>query len=167
MLAIGDNILRGINFVILIITLGITASLASGNFNNNPQVNFAVFAATFGILFSSIYGALANVISALAVPIVLTVIEFLNFVFTFAGGAALATAIRVHSCSNFDYVFDNKIAQGSEGRCRKAQASTAFLFISSFIFLASLGFQIYGVASRGAFGVGSKRASGGIPTAQV
>ena len=68
---------------------------------------------------------------------ILFVFDFLNFVFTFAAATAIAAGIRAHSCSNQDYLDDNNIAQGSSGRCRKAQASTAFLYFSTFIFIAS------------------------------
>lgn len=50
MLAIGDAILRIVNFVFLVIALGLTGSLAATTvWQNNPQVNFGVFAAAFGI----------------------------------------------------------------------------------------------------------------------
>ena len=57
MLAIGDVILRAFNFVFLVIALGLTGSLAATTITqHNPQINFAVFAAAFGLLTSSFYG---------------------------------------------------------------------------------------------------------------
>lgn len=166
MLAIGDSILRIINFVLLTIALGLTGSLAATHpDHNNPQVNFAVFAAAFGILTSSIYGVFAYFIAALAWPVLLAIFDFLNFVFTFAAATAIAAAIHVHSCNNQDYLDGNTINQGSTGRCRKAQASTAFLYISTFIFLGSLVFSAISVFRGGLFG--HKRASAprvGVPT---
>ncbi|CAH2350801.1 non-classical export protein 102 [[Candida] railenensis] len=151
MLAIGDSVLRIINFVILVITLGLTGSLVAQG-NNNPQVNFAVFAAAFAILTSSFYGILAYIFEAFAWPVVLATFDFLNLVFTFAAATAVAAGIRVHSCSNQDYLDGNKITQGSSGRCRKAQASTAFLYFSFFIFLASLIFSVISLSRGGLFG---------------
>ena len=126
MLAIGDVILRAFNFVFLVIALGLTGSLAATTITqHNPQINFAVFAAAFGLLTSSFYGVFAYFVAAFAWPVILFVFDFLNFVFTFAAATAIAAGIRAHSCSNQDYLDDNNIAQGSSGRCRKAQASTA------------------------------------------
>ena len=109
MLSILDNSLRAANFVFLLIVLGLTGSLAATRDNNNPQVNFAVFAAAFGLLFDTLYAIPANFISALAWPLLIAVFDFLNFVFTFAAATALAVAIRVHSCTNSDYVDNNKV----------------------------------------------------------
>lgn len=167
MLAIGDAILRIFNFVFLLIALGLTGSLAATKpFIQNPQVNFAVFASAFGILTSSIYGVFAYFIDVLAWPLILATFDFLNFVFTFAAATAIAAAIGCHACSNEDYVLSNKIAQGFSGRCRKAQASVAFLYFSTFIFLASLVFSIISVIKGGAFG-GSRRSAAprvGVPS---
>ena len=153
MLAIGDSILRAVNFVLLVIALGLTASLAANTiYNSNSQVNFAVFAAAFGLLTSSIYGVLAYFIAALAWPVLLAGFDFLNLVFTFAAAAALAVALRVHSCGNEDYVDNNAVAQGSSDRCRKGQASVAFLFFSFVVFLASTIFSMIGLCRGGLFG---------------
>lgn len=166
MLAIGDTILRGVNFVILVIVLGLTGSLAATTvYQLNPQVNFAVFAAAFALLTSTFYGVLAYLFAAFAWPVILATFDFLNIVFTFAAATAIAAAIHVHSCSNLSYLDSNKIAQGKAGRCRKAQASTAFLFFSFFIFLASGVFSIFAVFKGGLFGGPSRSAPRvGVPS---
>ncbi|EMG49143.1 hypothetical protein SBY92_000427 [Candida maltosa Xu316] len=166
MLAIGDVILRAFNFVFLTVALGLTGSLvATTPFHQNPQVNFAVFAAAFGVLTSSIYGVFAYFISAFAWPVILFLFDFLNFVFTFAGATAVATAIRVHSCNNHEYLDNNKVTQGSSGRCRKAQASVAFLYFSAFIFIASGVFSAISLFRGGLFGHSSRPAPRtGVPT---
>lgn len=152
-LAIGDSILRVVNFVFLVIALGLTGSLAATTvWQHNPQVNFAVFAAAFAILTSSFYGILAHLFAAFAWPVVLAIFDFLNLVFTFAAATALAAGIRVHSCTNQSYLDDNNIAQGLTSRCRKTQASVAFLYFSFFIFLASGLFSIISVIKGGLFG---------------
>ncbi|KAI5952558.1 NCE102 [Candida jiufengensis] len=157
MLAIGDVILRAFNFIFLAIALGLTGSLAATTYTqHNPQINFGVFAAAFGILTSSLYGIFAFFISAFAWPVILFVFDFLNFVFTFAAATAIAAGIRVHSCSNQDYLDDNNITQGSSGRCRKAQASVAFLYFSTFIFIASGIFSLIGLFKGGLFGSSSR-----------
>ncbi|EGV62417.1 hypothetical protein PSN45_001165 [Yamadazyma tenuis] len=166
MLAIGDVILRAFNFVILVIALGLTGSLAATTSDHtNPQVNFAVFAAAFGLLTSSVYGVFAYLFAAFAWPLILAVFDFLNLIFTFAAATAIAAAIHVHSCSNDDYVDDNTIAQGSSGRCRKAQGSVAFLYFSFAIFFVSTVFAFISVLKGGLFGTSSKSAPRvGVPT---
>ncbi|GEQ72264.1 hypothetical protein JCM33374_g5951 [Metschnikowia sp. JCM 33374] len=159
MLAIGDTILRSFNFVVLVIALGLTGSLAATTVTqSNPQVNFAVFSAAFAILTSTFYGVLAYFVAAFAWPAVLALFDFLNIVFTFAAATAIAAGIRVHSCHNEDYIDNNKITQGSTGRCRKAQASVAFLYFSFVIFVASGIFSVISVFKGGLFG-GSKGGS--------
>ncbi|KAG7660500.1 NCE102 [[Candida] subhashii] len=165
MLAIGDSILRIINFVFLVIALGLTGSLAATTITqSNPQINFGVFAASFGILTSSIYGILAFFIAAFAWPVVLFLFDFLNFVFTFAAATAIAAGIRAHSCSNKAYLDSNNITQGSGARCRKSQASVAFLYFSTFIFLASGIFSTIALVQGGLFGGSRPAARTGVPT---
>lgn len=167
MLSIIDNSLRGLNFAFLVIVLGLTGSLIATQDEHSPRVNFCIFAATFGLVFSSFYGVIANFITALAWPVILVSLDFLNFVFTFAGATALAVGIRCHSCTDKDYLDSNSIVQGSTDRCRKAQAVVAFLYFSFFIFLASLGISGYSLLANGAFGGRLSRSSApktGIPT---
>lgn len=164
MLAIGDVVLRSVNFTCLVIALGLTGSLAATtDYQSNPQVNFGVFAAAFGLLTSTVYGILAYFIAAFAWPFILATFDVLNTIFTFAAATAIAAGIRVHSCTNEDYIDNNKIAQGSSGRCRKAQGSAAFLYFSFFIFLASSVFSFISVTRGGLFGSKSS-ARVGVPT---
>ncbi|ODV77070.1 uncharacterized protein CANTADRAFT_23901 [Suhomyces tanzawaensis NRRL Y-17324] len=170
MLAIGDSILRLVNFILLVIALGLTGSLAATTvWGSNSRVNFAVFALAFAILTSSLYGVLAYFVAALAWPVILATFDFLNLVFTFAAATAIAANIHAHSCNNKDYIDNNSIAQGKTGRCRKAQASVAFLYLSFFIFLASAVFSFIGIAKGGLFGGPSRSAPRvGVPsTSQV
>lgn len=163
-----DPVLRGFLFVFLVITLGLTASLIADSNHQNPQVNFGLFASIFGLLFGCFYGLAAGFIELLAFPIALATIDFLNLVFTFAGATAIAAAIRVHSCSNQDYLDDNTITQGSSGRCRKAQASVAFLYFAFFLTIAQLVFSVMGMMSNGAFSLPRSKRAGpprtGVPT---
>lgn len=167
MLSYGDLSLRAVNFLFLIIVLGLSGSLAATTLTQaNPQVNFCVFAAAWALLTSTIYGAIAYFVSFLASPIFLVIFDFLNFIFTFAGATALAVAIRVHSCSNDKYLDKNNVAQGSSDRCRKSQATVAFLYFSFFVFLFSLVMQVLNLMKNGLFGTSysSKSARTGVPT---
>ncbi|ESW96526.1 hypothetical protein HPODL_05365 [Ogataea parapolymorpha DL-1] len=165
MLSYGDISLRIVNFVFLVIVLGLTGSLAATADHGNPQVNFCVFAAAFGVLTSTFYGILAFFISFLSSPLFLAIWDFLNFVFTFAGATALAVAIRCHSCSNQSYLDSNTVTQGSKDRCRKAQASVAFLYFSFFVFLFSLVISTLSILKNGFLGTPSRKpARTGVPT---
>ncbi|AOA64982.1 hypothetical protein PP7435_CHR4-0473 [Komagataella phaffii CBS 7435] len=165
-LSIGDLSLRTVNFVFLVIILGLSGSLAATADNNNPQVNFVVFAAAWGLLTSTFYGIAAYFISALAWPILLATFDFLNFVFLFSGATALAVAIRTHSCSNQSYLDSNGVTQGSSDRCRKAQATVAFSYFSFFVFTAALFFSVLAVFKNGLFGSSISRGTPrtGVPT---
>jgi len=137
-LFITNSVLRGLQFIFLVICLGLTGSLIENQFHHVNSVNFMMFASVWGLLFSVFYGLAALFISALAMPMILAVCDFLTVVFTFTAATALAVAIRVHSCGNHLYLNSNKVAQGSSNRCRKAQADTAFMYFAFFAFLASL-----------------------------
>ncbi|RKP30931.1 hypothetical protein METBISCDRAFT_22826 [Metschnikowia bicuspidata] len=169
MLAIGNTILRAANFVFLIIALGLTGSLAGTTIRqSNPQVNFGIFAAVFGLLTSTFYGMLAFFFDAFAWPIILAMFDLLNTLFTFAAATAIADAIKVHSCSNRAYLNSNRVTQGSKGRCHKAQASTAFLYFSFFVFLASSVFSIASILRNGPFSLGGRKTSRvGVPGMSV
>lgn len=164
-----DPILRGILFLFLVITLGLTGSLIASSNHQNPQVNFGLFAAVFGLVFGVFYGIAAIWIRFLSFPIAIATIDFLNMIFTFAGATAIAAAIGAHSCSNQTYLDNNSINQGSGDRCRKAQASVAFLYFSFFLLIAQLILSGAKVLSEGAFSTFGSRKAGpartGVPVA--
>lgn len=168
MAALADPILRGLLFVFLVICLGLTGALIESADHTNPQVNFGIFAAVFGLVTACFYGLAAAFVEALAFPIVLAVLDFLNFVFLFTAPTAIAVATRTHSCSNQDYLDSNKVAQGSSQRCREAQAVTAFFYFAFFVQLALLVYSVLNVVQNGAFSIPSRRRAQpprtGIPT---
>lgn len=165
MLAIWDNCLRAVNFVFLIIILGLTGNLIATQDSTHSRVNIAIFASAFGIVFDSIYGVAANFISALAWPILLVTFDFLNWVFTFSAGTAMAVGIRGGSCTQ-SFSDKNAIAEGSKDRCRKSQAVTVFLYFSFAIFFAKFFLSLVNAITGGAFGNGGSRrkAQVGVPT---
>ncbi|GCE97765.1 hypothetical protein ZYGM_004870 [Zygosaccharomyces mellis] len=175
MLALTDNILRAVNFCFLVILLGLVGKLIQGSHsgNHNSRVNFCIFAAAFGVVSDSFYGVLANLFAPFAFPIILFILDFLNFVFTFTAATALAVGIRTHSCTNRHYLDNNKITQGSTSRCREAQAVVAFFYFSFFIFLFKMVMSFLSLLSNGAFGSSSgfssrrrrtQQANVGVPT---
>ena len=158
MLSVADNLLRIVNAVFLIICIGLASSLINTRKRHSARVNFCLFAAAYGIATDSLYGIFANFFEPLAWPLVLFVLDFLNFVFTFTAGTVLAVGIRAHSCNNKRYLErETKIVQGSGTRCRQAQALVAFFYFSMAIFLAKMIMSIVSVVSNGAFGAKLRR----------
>lgn len=152
MLATVDNILRIINFLFMVITIGLIAALLNTTNHNLSRVNYCMFAVAYGITTDSFYGVVANFVEALSWPIILATLDFLNFVFFLTAGAVLAVGIRAHSCKNRSYLDHNSIIQGSENRCRMSQAAVAFFFFSMAIFLAKFIMNVVNCFTNGAFG---------------
>lgn len=137
MLSYWDFIFKINIFVFLAVSLGMTARLVDTADNNNTEVNFCLFACAFGIL-SSIYVFVAYFVNTLSLPIILFILDFINFAFTFAGGTAFANALGVHGCETQWYVLENEIVQGSTFRCRISKVAIIYIFLSCVLFLASL-----------------------------
>lgn len=167
MAAFIDPVLRGTLFVWLVITLALTGSLIATQNHVNPQVNFGIFASAFGLVFGVFFGLGAAFIEVVAFPIVIAVFDFLNFVFLFSAATAIAVAIRVHSCGNNAYIDANKVAQGSESRCRKAQATVAFLYFGFFTIFGLLIYSVTNVINNGAFTLPGVRRRSSAPRAGI
>lgn len=171
MLALTDNILRIVNFCFLVILLGLVGSLLATQSAGSSRVNYCMFTAAFAMVTDSFYGLFANFLEPLAWPIILFVLDFLNFAFTFTAGTVLAVAIRTHSCTNTDYLDSNGVAQGSTQRCRESQAATAFFYFTFFVFLAKMILSGLSLMTNGPFsatgGFSARRrktAQVGVPT---
>lgn len=152
MLAPVDNILRIVNFIFMVITIGLIAGLLNTTNHNSSRINYCMFAAAYGITTDSLYGVFANFWEPLSWPIILATLDFLNFVFMFTAGTVLAVGIRAHSCKNREYLDSNSITQGSENRCRMSQAAVAFFYFSMAIFLAKFIMNVVNAFTNGAFG---------------
>ncbi|ODV58727.1 Fhn1p ASCRUDRAFT_82630 [Ascoidea rubescens DSM 1968] len=132
--------IRTWNTVWYIISLGLACSLIATQDSSHARVNICLWASLWGLLFSSVYGFLAEFMTSLAWPVILLTFELLNAIFTFSAATALAVGIRTHSCSNQSYLNSNAICEGSESRCRKSQALVTFLY---FCFFGSLGLLFF------------------------
>lgn len=153
MLPVADNLVRIVNAIFLIICLALASSLIATRKRNSSRVNYCLFTAAYGLTTDSFYAIFANFFAPLTYPILLFVLDFLNFAFTFTAGTVLAVGIRAHSCKNHRYLERNtKIIQGSETRCRQAQALVAFFFFSCGIFLGKMCYSVVKIISDGAFG---------------
>lgn len=165
MLSVTDNLLRIVNAVFLIISIGLTSALLNTEKHHNSRVNYCMFTCAFGLLTDSIYGIFANFFQPLAWPLVIFVLDFLNWSFTFSAATVIAVGIRSHSCGNQHYIEKNKIIEGMGFRCREAQALICFLYFSFAIFFAKFIMSTISLIQNGAFFSGSrfygKRRSGG------
>jgi Membrane-associating domain len=127
-------ILRGLQFFFGIIVLALSAALVANQPDGGSpsQVNYDVFVGVFSLL-TWFYTVGASSVSpdGLGSPIIVLIMDALNTLFYFAGGIAMAVALRVHSCGNLDYINSNGIIAGSINRCHISQTLTAFLWFGS------------------------------------
>ncbi|AQZ15316.1 hypothetical protein BZL39_I00590 [Zygosaccharomyces parabailii] len=153
MLTLKENILRFANFAFLAICLGILASLLATQKGHDvsPYLRYCTYASCFGIFTDGLYGLFANFRFAPYVyPIFIVIFDFLGFSFSFAAGTALAVGIKTHTCSaSAVEARDNEIILGSVQRCRKSQATVAFFYFSTFIFLAKFVLSIFSLRTHG------------------
>ncbi|RMZ81309.1 hypothetical protein DV737_g2595, partial [Chaetothyriales sp. CBS 132003] len=145
--------LRALEFLWTLLIMALIGNAIAEAFSGNPSViNYSMFVATFSMLslFYLITAAISDgyVIHA-ALPLLL---DTLNVIFFFCAAVALAAELGAHSCSNKTYTKSNHITNGAhdtEGRCREAQASTAFLWFGFASYTASLVFSFLGARGNG------------------
>lgn len=153
MLSNHEKILKITVFFLMIIILGLTGSMCDPTmYKSNSRINFGLFTAIFGILTSSIYGLISFFWNEITWPIILTTFDFFNTLFTFSAATAIAVGLEGQSCLNQLVLDLNQISQGNMSRCRKAQASSVFLYFSFFAFLVSMFFSVSALFQRGLFG---------------
>ncbi|ODQ67482.1 hypothetical protein NADFUDRAFT_81951 [Nadsonia fulvescens var. elongata DSM 6958] len=169
--------LRAFILISAVISLGLTGDLAAGAGYSIPRLSFAIFASAFAILFGVFFAVFAEIYERFSFPIINSINDFLNAVFTFAAATALAKTIG-NCLHNTYYVSDynnktysqilnyNEITRGSTGDCREAQAAVAFLYFSFFTFLGLLIVNIINCVKLGAFTTSRKSdtVNTGIPT---
>lgn len=133
--------LRAFEFMCSLIIMALIGNMIATAFAGNPSVvNYSMFVSVFGMasLFYLIPTSFNPDLASL--PGVVIILDALNTIFFFCGGAAMAGYLGVHSCSNKSYTLNNSVTNGShntEKRCREAQASTAFLFFGFAAFAVS------------------------------
>lgn len=157
--------LRGAEFLFTLIALALTGSIIASAFAGNPSIiNFNMFVTVFAML-CLIYLILATVKPDFILhPILPLALDTLLTLFFFCGAVALAAQLGVHSCSNEAYTKSNRITNGSfntAARCRKAQASDAFMWFAFFTFAVSAVFSF--LSSRGSANLRSTGSSRGGP----
>ncbi|KAM3079381.1 hypothetical protein ACMFMG_005813 [Clarireedia jacksonii] len=137
MVSVSQLAMRTVQFVFVLIATALVGNAIDIQHWGNSSVNYAMFACVFAWIVL-LYGAAASFVEALAVPIVIIVMDALATLFTLLAGIILAGYLNVHSCSNRGYLNTNHLTQGSGHRCRDLQAATAFLWFSFAAFLGSL-----------------------------
>ncbi|RMZ81025.1 hypothetical protein DV738_g2406, partial [Chaetothyriales sp. CBS 135597] len=145
--------LRATEFVFTLIVMALIGNIIDeANHGNPASINFTMFVSAFS-MFTLIYLFAAAINEKYAVhPVLPLAVDLLNTLFFFCSGVALAAELGAHSCSNKEYTHSNHITNGAddtEGRCREAQASTAFLWFAWAAYTASVFVSFLGARSGG------------------
>ncbi|CCG82004.1 Non-classical export protein 2 homolog [Taphrina deformans PYCC 5710] len=111
------------------------AVVAQHHGNTASAINYEVF---LGIIILLWVFAIAGApfLPILGQEMIRAPIDGVLMLLTLAGGIALATRLRVHSCRNDSYV-DQPLFDGSANQCRLLQATCAFTWFSFAGFLVS------------------------------
>jgi len=141
-------ILRGVQFVWLIILTGLIGNVIASNVDESTSakaaVNFTMFVIAWTWL-SVLYGLASAIIEQIAVPIAIVALDGSAALFTFIDAIVLAAKLGAPNCSNLVNEGPNWIGFGSlndERRCRELQASTFFMWMLWVTTSACLGFFI-------------------------
>lgn len=165
MASLGDTIIRVILLVFSIVALGLTAGWVHDDPHSN-RVRFAVFAPAFSILFGCFYGLAAAFIEFLAIPLVLVVIDFCNWVFLFAAATAIAAKTGAGSCGNKSNLEHHNFASSKD--CRLGQAGSAFLYFAWACAVGNFVYSVLAVIGGNTIGLPGRKSTAprtGIPTA--
>ncbi|CEI66863.1 hypothetical protein FVEN_g8516 [Fusarium venenatum] len=129
-------ILRGTGLLMTILLTALIGSVISSNIDAigsaTAAVNFIMFVAVVCWIVC-IIGLLSFFVSALDKPLLQLPLDAIAVLFTFIGAIVLAAKLRVVSCGEINpkALPTDWIAWGSasdEGRCRRLQASTVFIW---------------------------------------
>ncbi|KAK5105120.1 hypothetical protein LTS08_001394 [Lithohypha guttulata] len=134
--------LRVVQFLLTLIIMSLVGNMIAEAFGGNPSIiNYDMFVAVFSML-TLFYAILICFRESLTFHrLVPASLDLLNALFFFCAAVAMAAELRVHSCSNSDYTENNHITNGSRntaGRCREAQATTAFLWFNWALYMVAL-----------------------------
>jgi len=134
--------LRAAEFVFTVIIMSLIGNMIATSFSGDPSlVNYDMFVAVFSMLSLFYLIAIAFKEQFTFHKFVPAGLDLLNALFFFCAAVAMAAELGVHSCSNKGYTTTNHITNGSHdtaGRCREAQAATAFLWFTWACYMFSL-----------------------------
>ncbi|OBT63129.1 hypothetical protein VE03_07824 [Pseudogymnoascus sp. 23342-1-I1] len=152
--------LRGVQFLWILLLTALIGNVLAGKTSDSPPTNYAMFTIAFCWLVW-IYGVAAIFVEAVAIPVVLLILDAFATLFTFIAGVVLAKKLGgAHSCNNHGYLNSKAILRDNGAttkHCRELQASCAFFW---FLFACFIGSMVV-TALKGGFG-GRKR-GGGAP----
>ncbi|KKA28602.1 hypothetical protein TD95_003947 [Thielaviopsis punctulata] len=146
----------------------VIASNIDGSSSGSTTLNYSMWALVLCWI-ACLYGLGAAFVPAMAIPIVLVVLDSLATLFMFIDAIVLSARIKAVDCSRLvrDKLPHNYIAWGSnndEKRCREIQASAVFLWFLFFSFVLTLTFAVIDAKRRGLRGKGG---AGGPAMTQV
>jgi hypothetical protein len=161
-------ILRGVEFVFILIIMSIVGNMIASAFAGNPSlINYDMFVAAFSMLSLIYLGVCAFNDSFMGHPIIPITLDLLNVLFLFCAAVAMAAELGAHSCSNKSYTTTNHITNGAHdtaGRCREAQAATAFFWFAFAVWTVSF---VFSLLSGGGSGVNMRMGRRGPAMSQV
>lgn len=100
MISLAQASIRLFTFVWTLLALALLGNVIADAFSGNPSsVNYAMFTAVICMIVV-LYGLAAAFIEALAMPIVLIIMDAIAMAFSFIAAVVLAAKLGVHSCSN-------------------------------------------------------------------
>jgi hypothetical protein len=99
-MGLGQAAIRLWTFIWTLLSMALIGNVIAIAFAGNPSsINYAMFTSTFCMLVV-LFGFAAAFVEALAMPIVLLVLDGLAVVFSFIAGVVLAAKLGAHSCTN-------------------------------------------------------------------
>lgn len=155
--------LRGFQFLWTFLIMALIGNaIASRDANTPSATNYVMFTAAFSML-TLLYTIPASFHDGLqGHPIIPTVLDGLNTLFTFVAGIVLAAKLGAHSCDNYGYTSTTGVINYTIDHqvkvCRESQASTAFLWFLFATYVASLAFSAMGMKG----GASMRGGAGGI-----
>ncbi|KAI9768858.1 MAG: hypothetical protein M1840_004672 [Geoglossum simile] len=133
--------LRCLQAFCTLLVLALVGNMVHEATHGNPSVvNYQIFVGAFSFLSLIFLLVSAKYEGLHDLKAVVVILDWLNTLFFFAGGVALAAKLGVHSCSNNAYLKVNHVTNGANNmtkRCHEAQAATAFLWFGFLAYLVS------------------------------
>lgn len=102
MVSVAQLGLRTWTFIWTLLAMSLVGNVIALTFSGHHKaaVNYAMFTAAFCMVVV-LYGFVAAVVEAVALPLVLIVVDGLAMIFSIIAGIVLAAKLTVHSCNNF------------------------------------------------------------------
>lgn len=135
-----------LQFLFGLFILAFSAAVVKQHHSNTASIiNYEVFIGII-ILLWVFAVAFAPVLPILGQEMIRLPVDFIMLVLTFAAGVALATRLRVHSCSSESYK-NVPLFDGSANQCRLLQATCAFNWFSFALFAVTVAIAAFSFMS--------------------